>query len=89
MEVHKVNAGGRPKYASDVSGLGALANKDTNDDVKFNDSPHRFQNGTWTDETGETHADNVTTQHGRMKLDKANTGSAVDNIVTSAVKSGA
>ena len=89
MEVHQVNAGGRAKYASDVSGLGALANKDTNDDIKFNDSPHRFQNGTWTDETGETHADNVTTQHGRMKLDKANTGSAVDNIITSAVKSGA
>ena len=89
MEVHQVNAGGRAKYASDVSGLGALANKDANDDIKFNDSPHRFQNGTWTDETGETHADNVTTQHGRMKLDKANTGSAVDSIVTSAVKSGA
>lgn len=79
--VHKVNAGGRAKYSSDVSGLGALASKDPNDDIQFNDEKHRFQNGTWTDETGETHANNVITQHGRMKLDKANTGEAIKNIV--------
>lgn len=78
--VHKVNAGGRAKYSSDVSGLGALASKDPNDDIQFNDDKHRFQNGTWTDEKGETHADNVTTQHGRMKLDKANTNAALEKI---------
>ena len=89
LEVHKVNAGGRTKYSSDVSGLGALASKDLNDDIQFNDDKQRFQNGTFTDEKGETYADNVTTQHGRMKLDKANTGLAVDNIIKSATKSGA
>ncbi len=89
LEVHKVNAGGRAKYSSDVSGLGALASKDLNDDIQFNDDKQRFQNGTFTDEKGETYADNVTTQHGRMKLDKANTGLAVDNIIKSATKSGA
>lgn len=89
LEVHKVNAGGRAKYSSDVSGLGALASKDPNDDIQFNDDKQRFQNGTWTDEKGETHADNVTTQHGRMKLDKANTGLAIQNITTSAKSVGA
>ncbi len=87
--VHKVNAGGRAKYSSDVSGLGALASQSKDDQIMFNDEKHRFQNGTWTDETGETHDNNVTTQHGRMKLDKANTGLAVDNIIKSAAKSGA
>lgn len=78
--VHKVNAGGRAKYSSDVSGLSALASKDPNDDIQFNDDKHRFQNGTWTDETGETHANNVITQHGRMNLDKANTNAALEKI---------
>lgn len=87
MDVNKVNAGGRAKYSSDVSGLGALANKDSGDDIKFENN--RFQNGTWTDENGGVHADNVNTQHGRMKLDAQNTGTAIDNITASAIKAGA
>lgn len=79
-DVHQVNAGGRAKYSSDVSGLSALSNN-SDENTGFVRKPHRFQNGTFTSEDGVERPNYVMTQHGRMKLDKANTGEAINNIV--------
>ena len=79
-DVHQVNAGGRAKYSSDVSGLSALSNN-SDENTGFVRNPHRFQNGTFTSEDGVERPNYVMTQHGRMKLDKANTGEAINSIV--------
>lgn len=79
-DVYQVNAGGRAKYSSAVSGLSALADN-SDDNTGFVQKPHRFQNGTYTSEDGVERPNYVMTQRGRTKLDKANIGSAIKNIV--------
>lgn len=79
-DVHQVNAGGRAKYASETSGLGALVNKTSKDEIYFDNAKHKLHTGKWTDDNGGVHDSYVRTEGKRMKLDAGNISVAISNI---------
>ena len=81
-EVHQVNAGGSAKYASETSGLGALVNKDSNDNYYFDNKNHKLHTDTWTDNNGGIHNSYAGTEGRRMKLDAKNINLAINNMKT-------
>lgn len=74
-DVHQTNAALGYKFASDTSGLGAWASRNSDDAVEFSDG--RFRNGGV-----------VRTEGGRMKYDAAHIDSAVNNLVNTVREAG-